>query len=91
MEKLDLLYIAPNGKLYKETKLFWRATHEVQGISITELFRDSYELNMELGTEVLFPVDFNCPFPVVEHAKDPRDYQGFIKGGGFRLNINYKI
>ncbi len=91
MEKIDNLYIAPNGKLYLETKRFTKACNSVEGISVTELWRDSYELNMEKGTEILFPVDFNCPFPVVDHAKDHRDYEGFIKGGGFRLNINYRL
>ncbi len=89
MELIDNLFIAPNGKLYKETKLFRKCCNEIIGVSIMELYPDAYERNLRLGVDCLFPVDFNCPFQIVEHANYERDYEGFKNGGGFRLDLNY--
>lgn len=89
MEKVNSLFVAPNRKLYYESKFFRKGCHEINGVSVTELWRDAYQRNLEKGTEVLFPVEMCSPFPfpIVDHIYSP----GFKNGGGFRLNLNCAI
>lgn len=84
-------FIAPNGKLYKENS-FIKASMLINGIEVTELWCDAYQRNLDKGGEVLFPADFCCPFPVVDHKRDGMGYdEKFIeKGGGFRLDWDYR-
>lgn len=81
------LFIAPNGKLYKETKVFRKACVEVTGVSVAELWCDSYELNMEKydhEVDVLIPGDV-WPYEKEDHWKHlpPQKF------GGVRLDIDY--
>lgn len=105
IEIIPEYFIAPNGKLYYESKSFFRGCHEVDGVSVTELWRDAYQLNFE-ESELVFPVDF-CPppFEITEHVdrlvKVDSEFnvvdtilvpqRGFLNGGGFRLNLDWSL
>lgn len=82
-------FVAPNGILYKESKVFIKAVHPVEGIKVAELWCDSYASNLKHDDEVLFPADFNCPFNVVDHIDQEDEF--IRKGGGFRLDLNYRL
>lgn len=82
----DKLFISPNGKLYIEYTFFIKAYMEIEGISITELWGDAYQLNKK-EEAVLFPADMCSPFPfpVLEHKESENSF--IEKGGGFRLDF----
>lgn len=85
---MKTIFIAPNGRLYIEYTRFFKAYFEIEGISITELYCDTYALNLKDNNQVLFPGDMCSPFPfaVVEHKEQEQKF--LEKGGGFRLDFN---
>lgn len=85
-----MTFIAPNGKLYFESKRFFKASMLITGICVTELWCDAYSLNARSNEpHVLIYGELSEMYnilPVVDHAYCKKEF--IEKGGGFRIDFN---
>lgn len=83
---MNKVFIAPNGKLYKEKKYFlmYPCCCEIDSISVTELWGDSYQGNLKDKDCILIPADYGI-FPIIEYKEKERQF--IEQGGGFRINL----
>lgn len=72
------VFVAPNGKLYYESLYFHKACHEVVGVSVTELWCDTYDMH-DPYEDLIIPAD-----------TWPYEYDGHPEGG-VRIDIDYDV